>query len=130
MKQRINWDAIGIGASTACAIHCALLPLFLTSLPLFGINIIHNPFFEAGMILLAFCIGTYALYHGFRKHHHNWRPLILFNSGIILLILKLFLSEYEIWFLIPGVTFIIIAHFLNYRFCRVHNHAHSDDCNH
>ncbi|HAL95914.1 MAG TPA: MerC domain-containing protein, partial [Chitinophagaceae bacterium] len=33
MRFRINWDALGISASIACAIHCALLPLFLSSLP-------------------------------------------------------------------------------------------------
>ena len=57
MKLKINWDALGISASLACAIHCALLPLFMTSLPLFGVNIIHNPLFEALMILLALAIG-------------------------------------------------------------------------
>ena len=61
MKFRINWDALGISASIACAIHCALLPLFLTSLPLFGINIIHNLGFEIGMIVLAFGIGSYSM---------------------------------------------------------------------
>jgi hypothetical protein len=130
MKSKINWDALGIAASLACAIHCALLPLFLTSLPLFGFNIINNTFFEAGMILLAFCIGSYSLYHGYRKHHHSPAPLLLFSLGIVLLILKQFFIQYETWLLIPGVTFIILAHFLNYRFCRVHNHAHTDDCNH
>ena len=40
MKFKINWDAFGIAASVACAIHCAVLPLILSSLPLFGINII------------------------------------------------------------------------------------------
>jgi len=59
MNFKINWDALGISASLACAIHCALLPLFLTSLPLFGINIIHNYWFEASMILLAMAIGGY-----------------------------------------------------------------------
>ena len=29
MFKNWNWDAIGVGASLACAIHCALLPLFL-----------------------------------------------------------------------------------------------------
>ena len=28
MKLKINWDVLGIGASLACAIHCALLPFF------------------------------------------------------------------------------------------------------
>ncbi|MFZ1857821.1 MAG: MerC domain-containing protein, partial [Chitinophagaceae bacterium] len=66
MRLKINWDALGIGASLACAIHCALLPLFLSSLPLFGVNIIHHIGFEVGMIVLAFCVGTYSLYHGYK----------------------------------------------------------------
>lgn len=130
MKLKINWDFLGITASAACAIHCALLPLFLSSLPLFGINIIHNLSFEIGMVALAFCIGAYSFYHGFKKHHHSWMPFSLFITGILLLILKLFFIEHEIWLLIPAVALIIIAHFLNFRFCRVHNHANSDDCNH
>jgi len=130
MKYRINWDALGITASMACAIHCALLPLFLSSLPLFGINIIHNTAFEAGMIGLALFIGSYSLYHGYKKHHHNWLPLVVFFSGFIFLILKQFFAEFETWLLIPAVSLIISAHLLNFRFCRVHNHAHSDDCDH
>lgn len=133
MKERakkINWDALGITASVACAIHCALLPLFLTSLPLFGINIINNIFFEAGMILLAFCIGAYSLFHGFRQHHHSKWPLVLFSIGIVLLIVKEFFVAYEAWLLVPAATLIIVAHVVNYRSCRVHNHAHTDDCNH
>lgn len=130
MKFKINWDALGIGASLACAIHCALLPLFLSSLPLFGINIIENHAFEAGMIALAFAIGSYALYHGYRKHHHSWLPVTLFILGFAFLIIKEFVVEYETWLLIPAVGLIIAAHLLNFRFCRVHNHAHHDDCAH
>ena len=130
MKHWINWDAFGIAASVACAIHCALLPLFLTSLPLLGINIINNTLFEAGMILLAFGIGSFSLYHGYRRHHHRQLPLIIFFIGFVLLVLKQFFVRYETWLLIPAVTFIISAHFFNYKFCRIHNHAHTDDCNH
>lgn len=130
MKSKINWDTLGITASVACAIHCALLPLFLSSLPLFGINIIHNTAFEAGMVLLAFCIGSYSFYHGYNKHHHSRMPFLLFSAGIALLILKLFFINYETWLLIPAVALVISAHFLNFRFCRVHGHAHADDCDH
>ena len=130
MKLRINWDALGIGASMACAIHCALLPLFLSSLPLFGMNIIHNTGFEIGMIALALCIGSYSLYHGYKKHHHSILPLLLFFTGFSFLVLKQFFVQYETWLLIPAVAFIITAHLLNYRSCRVHDHGHSDDCNH
>lgn len=130
MKYKINWDALGVGASLACAIHCALLPLFLSSLPLFGINIIHNIGFEIGMVLLALAIGSYSMYHGYKKHHHSLLPLSLFFSGFIFLVLKLFFIHYEAWLLIPAVALIITAHVINYKSCRVHNHAHSYDCNH
>jgi len=130
MKRRINWDALGIGASLACAIHCAVLPLFLSSLPLFGINIIHHTGFEVGMIFLALCIGSYSLFHGYKKHHHNLLPLAFFFAGFTFLVLKQFFIHYATWLLIPAVILIITAHLLNFRFCRVHNHAHSDDCNH
>ena len=130
MRSKINWDALGVTASLACAIHCALLPLFLSSLPLFGINIIHNVFFEAGMLVLAFAIGSYSFFHGYKKHHHSLKPFLLFGGGLALLGLKLFFIQYENWLLIPAVILIVTAHVINYRFCRVHNHAHADDCNH
>ena len=130
MKFKINLDALGIGASLACAIHCALLPLFLSSLPLFGVNVIHNIGFEVGMIVLALCIGSYSLYHGYKKHHHSLLPISLFFSGFIFLVLKQFFIQFETWLLIPAVVLIITSHLLNYRFCRVHSHAHSYDCNH
>lgn len=130
MRIRINWDAWGITASVACAIHCAILPLFLSSLPLFGVNIIHNLAFEAGMLLLAFAIGSYSFYHGYKKHHHSLLPFLLFGTGLALLVLKIFFIHYEMWLLLPAVILIVSAHLLNYRFCRVHNHAHTDDCDH
>jgi hypothetical protein len=43
MKLQINWNALGASAAVACAIHCALLPLFITTLPLFGIDILDKP---------------------------------------------------------------------------------------
>ena len=130
MKMKINWDALGIGASLACAIHCAILPLVLASLPVFGANIIHNMAFEVGMIAVSLLIGCIAMYHGYKKHHHSFTPLFLFIIGFVFLVLKQFFIDYHNWLLIPAVLFIVVAHFLNYRFCRVHNHAHGDDCNH
>ena len=48
MNIKLNWDALGIVTSIACAIHCALLPVLMSTLPVFGINIIDNVFFEWG----------------------------------------------------------------------------------
>lgn len=130
MSFRINWDALGITASLACAIHCAVLPMILSTLPVFGINIVDNVAFEYFMIVLAFCIGCYSFWHGYRKHHHSFLPLVIFCVGILLLFAKQLWHAYQLWLLPFAVILIISAHLLNYRSCRVHNHAHSDDCNH
>ena len=130
MKFKINWDAFGIAASVACAIHCAVLPLILSSLPLFGINIIENQGFEFIMIALAFIVGVYSLYHGRKKHHHSFYPMLLFAAGISLLFIKSILHSHSLMLLLPAVSLIVIAHYVNYKLCRVHNHAHADDCNH
>jgi hypothetical protein len=130
MFKNWNWDAIGISASLACAIHCALLPLFFSSLPLLGINILHNYQFEFGMILVSFAIGAYSLYHGYKKHHHSFKPIILFSMGIAIMFSRMIFREIELYLLFPAAILIIYAHVNNHMRCRVHNHAHADDCDH
>lgn len=130
MKGRINWDALGIATTLACAIHCAVLPLILGSLPILGMNLVNNEGFEYFMIFLAFCIGTYSLWHGYRRHHHNVTPVMIFCAGIGLLVAKQVWHEFQYWLLPFAIVMIISAHLLNYKACRIHNHAHSDDCNH
>ena len=117
MNIKINWDAMGIGTSIACAIHCAVLPLIITSLPVLGINIIHNLFFEWGMIGLAFVVGSYSLFHGYIKHHRSLTPVVIFSVGFIFLVLKQFFPLYEYLFLSLAVALIIAAHYYNYRLC-------------
>lgn len=130
MRFRINWDALGISASLACAIHCAILPLLLTSLPIFGVDIIENTAFEYFMIALAFAIGCYSLWHGYKRHHHSFTPLTVFSIGVIFLVAKQVWHSYQLLLLPIALTLIIYAHLRNFRLCRAHNHAHSEDCNH
>jgi hypothetical protein len=117
MNIKLNWDALGIATSIACAIHCALLPILMSTLPVFGTDIIHNLFFEWGMIALAFAVGSYSLFHGYIKHHRSLYPVFVFSFGFIFLVLKQFFTQYEILFLLIAVTFIISAHYYNYRLC-------------
>jgi uncharacterized membrane protein YoaK (UPF0700 family) len=123
MSFKINWDALGVGTSVACAIHCAVLPLVLTSLPVFRINIIDNNKFEYFMIFLAFVVGAFALLHGYRKHHQRFPPLLIFLAGVLLLLAKQYWHQYELWILPFAVLCIVTAHFINFRFCRINNHA-------
>lgn len=130
MKFRFNLDALGIATSIACAVHCAILPLLLSSLPILGLNVIDHEGFEYFMIALAFVIGAYSLWHGYRRHHHSYTPMIIFGIGIALLVAKQIWHEQQYWLLSFAIAAIIWAHLRNYRSCRVHNHAHSNDCNH
>ena len=116
--MKINWDGLGIATSLLCAIHCLILPLLLTSLPIFGVNIVHNGVFEWGMIALAFSIGAYALLHGYKTHHKNVLPLLIFLIGFILLAAKQFYLEVEIYFLLPAIVLMICAHYFNYILCK------------
>ena len=117
MNIKTNWDALGIATSIACAIHCALLPVLVSSLPVFGINIIHNLVFEWGMIALAFVVGSYSLFHGYVKHHRNSTPVLIFAFGFAFLVLKQIFHEFEYSFLAVAVISIVSAHYYNYRLC-------------
>ena len=118
MKIQINWNALGVSAGLACAIHCALLPLFVTTLPLFGVNILDNVYLESGMIAVAFLIGSFTLWHGYKKHHHKLSPLVLFIAGMLLLIVKHYFPANIFWLIIPSSILIILAYYLNWKFCR------------
>jgi hypothetical protein len=119
MKISSKVDMIGIGASVACAVHCAILPIFLSGLSIFGFNIIHNFWFESGMILFAFVVGVYALRHGFIRHHRNPIPFLLLTSGMIFLLAKQYWQVYEVILLPFAVILMISAHIFNFRFTRI-----------
>ena len=116
-------DALGITASILCAIHCAILPLVVASLPVLGVNIVHNAPFEYGMIGVAFIVGTRALAHGFRRHHRQYAPWLLFTAGMLFLIAKQLWHTYEFRLLPFAVILIIVAHILNYRLSKRHGHS-------
>ena len=118
-KMRINWDALGMISSLACAIHCAILPLLVVSLPIFGINIIHNRAFEVLMISIAICIGMISLVHGYRNHHGRFLPIALFCLGAGLLLAKQYWHEHELKLLPFAVIFICLAHLTNLRLNRL-----------
>lgn len=94
-------------------------------------EIIENRWFEFTMIGLAFVVGIYSLWHGFKKHHHSFVPMTVFTAGFFFLVLRMFVPHnYEIPLLVIAVIGIVLAHLMNYKSCRVHNHAHADDCEH
>jgi hypothetical protein len=71
------------------------------------------------MILLAFGIGCYSLYHGYTRHHQNKRPVILFFIGFVFLVLKQFFEAYDLLLLFIAVPLIIAGHYYNHRLCHL-----------
>ena len=111
-------DHIGMTASTLCALHCAVVPLMLTFLPLAGLGFLTNPLFEWGMITLALLLGVSSIFMGYLRTHRRGLPLLLLLIGFALIILgHVYLQTWAEAIVVPaGGLIIALAHFLNYKF--------------
>jgi hypothetical protein len=118
-------DHIGITASTICAIHCAVVPIIFTSLPLIGLGFLALPWVEWGMIVLALLIGVYSIGLSYRRSHRKILPLILLIAGFTIIMLgHLFLTGRLEGLIVPiGGMVIALAHFVNYRYVGACDHA-------
>jgi len=112
-------DQLGMTASIICAVHCAALPLAVTSLPLIGLEFLANIWVEICMLLLSAVIGTWSLAATY-KIHRNLMPLMILLAGFALIAAGHFLWHHLEAVLIPagGIT-IAAAHFTNWKLNRV-----------
>ena len=66
---RTGWsDWLGMVASIACAIHCAVMPFVIASLPALGLSFLADEAFHKWMALICFGIALAAFIPGWRKH--------------------------------------------------------------
>lgn len=122
-------DNIGITASTLCAVHCAIVPLIFTSLPLLGLGFLANPWVEWSMILIAFIIGVSSISLAYFRTHRRLLPLGLLTFGFIIVICgHLFISGHIEGIIVPlgGLT-IALAHFVNYKYVGTCNNCRHDE---
>jgi hypothetical protein len=120
-KKVSRLDNIGMTASTLCAIHCAAVPVFFTSLPLVGLGFLANPLVEWGMITLALVLGVLSIGSSYFKFHHRILPLAMLIAGFIIIIIgHLFITTWVEAIIVPigGLT-IAAAHFVNYKYAGV-----------
>ncbi len=135
LKNAFKLDNIGMTASTLCAIHCAAVPVFFTSLPLVGMGFLANPWVEWIMIMIALVVGISSIGNSYFKDHHRVLPLALLIAGFLIIIIgHLFTHGWIEAVVVPvgGLT-IALAHFINYKYagtCKAGNsffhltHAH------
>lgn len=130
--KRMSLDTVGIGASLACAVHCALLPLLITVLPLLGTHILENESLEYGLLAFSFGIGSLALGRGYFRHHRRMAPLLIFTAGFALLLAGHFGVAGGYWepaIIFLGAAGVTGAHLINLRRCKectVPTHKHSE----
>ena len=121
MRQRNHTsklDNVGMTASILCAMHCAIVPLLITSLPLLGLGFLANPLVEWSMIILALCIGIYAIGLSYFRAHHKILPMLLLITGFLIIIAgHLFITSWREAIVVPiGGLLIATAHFFNYKY--------------
>ena len=119
-------DRLGAAGSLLCAIHCALLPLVIATLPALGIATWLGDGFEAGFVVFATCVGVFSMVWGWRRHGAV-RALGLLLPGLATLWLGILYAPLH-HALIPhaltmtlGGTLVGLAHLANLRLVHVHD---------
>jgi hypothetical protein len=111
-------DQLGMTASLACAVHCAVLPFVLTALPLFGLSFLAHSWVEMSMIGLSLLIGVYSLSTSYPKHK-RLLPIIILVVGFAMIGTGHYLIENLEAVLIPiGGFTIAFAHYINWKYSR------------
>ena len=67
-KLTTRRDWLGIIASVACAIHCAIMPFIVSYLPALGLGFLADEFFHKVMVFVCFTIALYAFIPGLKRH--------------------------------------------------------------
>jgi hypothetical protein len=117
-KHTSKLDNVGMTASVLCAIHCAVVPMLITTLPLIGLGFLANPFLEWSMIIFALFIGFYAIGLSYFRTHHKPLPVFLLIAGFLIIIIgHLFVTGWHEALILPiGGLLIATAHFFNFRY--------------
>jgi hypothetical protein len=112
-------DRVGAGASTMCAIHCALMPIVATSLPLIGLGWLSSPLVEGLLIGLGLSVASIALARGYIRHHRRAEALGVGMAGAAAILAARFAlpEEMEPFAMATGGLLLAAAHLVNSRLC-------------
>lgn len=116
-------DKLGMVTSIACAVHCAGVPLVITSLPLIGMEFLTNEWIEISMIVLSVVVGTWAL-TGAYSIHKSFVPLMTLTLGFGLIGSGHLIENLESALVPLGGLSIAGAHYSNWRLSRSYCHDH------
>ena len=124
--KALNWDRVGVFASTACIVHCALIPVVISLAPSIAHFLPASESVHRILVFLLAAIGGLAFRSGFRIHR---RKIVLFVMlcALASIAIGAFIGEagashpIEIGITTTGSILLICAHVMNRTFCR---HCH------
>ena len=116
VQKQDFWDRLGMGLSSVCAIHCLLVPVFVSLIPLWpALEHVHE--FTHLVFLLA--IAPTVVLSLKRLHANRWVSFYLISGTLIIFLAWFFnsnLGEYgEAGVTLIGSLLLITGHWINYR---------------
>jgi hypothetical protein len=115
-------DGVGVAVATACAVHCAVLPLAAGLVSAIGLGVLLDERIEVALLMLAGLLGGWSLWPAFRHRHRRVIPLLLFGSGLLVLIAVRRFEDapgaLQIPVILAGAAAVASAHALNLWLCR------------
>ena len=133
-------DKAGMVASITCAVHCMIMPLIITLLPIFGLSLFATEEFEWFLLMISAILGMVSLCFGFKKHK-SYRAFSFLGIGLTLIVigrlmhehvnhLKVFVFDLYLVFLVVGAVSVALSHWLNNKLCNSCNSCHKSGCSH
>lgn len=115
-KKKGFWDRLGIGLSGLCAVHCLLVPVFVSLLPLWPA---FEQFHEYTHLVFFLAIAP-AVVISIQRKQASWQIAFYLFSGLAVIFLAWFfngfLGEYgEAGITMVGSVLLIRGHWLNYK---------------
>jgi NADH:ubiquinone oxidoreductase subunit H len=117
---KLNLDFFSIAVSVLCAVHCIMLPIVFSTLPLWGMEVLENRYIELGSVLLTLLAGGEAIRKGYMRCHRSLSVVVLFLGGFALMTLANFVEAPagEMLMKGAGALFVVSAHLTNWVKCK------------
>jgi hypothetical protein len=112
-------DRLGVGVSSLCAIHCAIVPVAATVLPLLGFGFLADKRIEHTVLLVSIALASDSVCWGIRIHRQR-RILVLFGAALLLMLAGRGFTEgsAEATLVVLGAALFVCGHLVNHYLCR------------
>lgn len=132
-KSSFFLDGAAIGLSALCAIHCLMLPVALTLLPVIATLPLGDESFHKALLLLVIPASAVGLSLGCKKHQH-WLVMFWGVSGLVVMSLAAMFGHdllgeaFEKGATLFGALLVAGSHLANFRRCRALDCEQPIDC--